>query len=251
MQNRFFAQDMAFDESMALSARSIAPSFGNDFAPEVEERKITKSASLGIGVERGEFSDTELRLRSIVDTSDSILLSENSYSHGEGRLERKTGNYQIKVESSKYTAVVTQLKELGEVTSLSESQDDITARFLSIEDQLATERARLVRYQGMFEDATDVNDKIQLSDRIFNQERTIKYLEDRLNRVDLQVEYSTVHVSIHEEQSKYAHIAFVTFADLVRKLVSSINTVLGWIFVLVPYAIIALLVWLVVRKVRR
>ena len=66
------------------------------------------------------------------------------------------------------------MKEIGEVTSFSENADDITEQFVDLETELVAEKERLARYKQMLSEATLVEDKIQLSDRIFNQERTIK-----------------------------------------------------------------------------
>ena len=51
----------------------------------------------------------------------------------------------------------------------------------------------------MLTEATAVSDKIELSDRIFNQERTIKYFEDQLKNAGTRVEYSTLYVTLTEK----------------------------------------------------
>ena len=171
-----------------------SPIYNNGFAPEVQNRQITKTASLSMDVERGTFKDAEGKLKSIVTSTDSLLLNENAqkYDDGNGRNSYYSGSYTIKVESGKYDAVVSQLKEIGEVTMFNENKDDITEQFVSVEAQLAAEKGLLERYQEMLKEATTVEDKIQLSDRIFEQERTIKYLEEQLKNANNQVTYSTI-----------------------------------------------------------
>ena len=111
---------------MAMAERGIFPSA--DFAPEVEERVILKNAYLSTEVERGTFQDAEVRLKEITSSSDSLILNENVRKHGTDRKVYYSGTYRIKVPSDKYSSVVSQLKEIGEVESFSESADDVTGR---------------------------------------------------------------------------------------------------------------------------
>ena len=101
---------MARDEGMASSqkmayAPSIAPYPSGNFAPEVTERKITKSSSLTTEVERGEFEASEKKLKDIVKASDAYLLNENVHKYESGRREYYQGAYTLKVDTKKYDSV--------------------------------------------------------------------------------------------------------------------------------------------------
>lgn len=248
----------AYDSSYAMEESAVArgmiapsPGYYGEFAPEVEERKITKSASISNEVKRGEFKESEERLKSIVTSTDSILLYENTQKYGKGRTSYYTGYYTLKVEAGKYNAVLSPLKQIGEVTSFSESQDDITGQYNNLQINLEVEKERLKRYKEMFSEAKDVSDKIELNDRIFNQERTVKYLEDALKNVGQQVEYSTISVTLTEKQSGYAGVALVKLSELVKKFVGSVNSLLSLLFLAIPYAVAALVIWLGYKLVRK
>lgn len=243
---------IAADSKMGIGMPS--PIYYDDgIAPEVQDRKITKSASLATEVERGTFQEAESKLKGIVKTADAFLLNENAqkYEYGDGRRSYYSGTYTIKVEEEKYEAFVGQLKQIGEVTSFSESADDITEQFVDLESELASEKERLARYKQMLSEATTVEDKIQLSDRIFNQERTIKYLEEQLQSTGERVSYSTVYVTIAEKQSEYVDAVLVKFSELVTRFINSLNSLLKLVVGLIPYAIVALLAWLGWKKYRK
>ncbi|MBU0460341.1 MAG: DUF4349 domain-containing protein [Nanoarchaeota archaeon] len=223
----------------------------NDFAPEIEDRKITKTSSISTEVERGEFHNTELKIRAIVEGTNSYLLNENSYKNGRNKNSYYSGNYQIKVPTKKYSLAIDQLKALGEVQSFNENARDITGSYTNTQTELEVEKARLERYEEMYRKATEISDQIELNDRIFNQERTIKYLEQSLENKDLQVEYTTISLNVQEEQSGYINVALVKFSELIEKLVDSFNSLLALIFWILPWAIIAIIVWFGVRFVRK
>lgn len=256
--NTMGQSDMDYAESYARGGASapsmtiMPPYYGNDdFAPDVVKRIVTKSASLSTEVERGDFMAAEQRLKGILASANTILLSENVQKQDTERRQYLQGWYQIKVDVKDYDSVVAQLKTLGEVQSFTENSDDITGQYTSVADQLATERTRLARYQQMYSEATRVEDKININDRIFNQEMQIKYLEDQLANLGQRVEYSSISLTLTEERSEYADIAITTLSQLVRDLVQSVNNILSLLFVIVPWVILAAIGWLIWKKVRR
>jgi hypothetical protein len=243
--------DMAYAESSRGSIGIYPPIYGgDDFAPEEEERKITKSASLSTEVERSDFEDKQARLKASINTYEAILLNENVYTYGDDFDEYKVGSYSIRVETENYAALLDELKSFGEVTSFSENADDITGQYISTEKELEAERARLERYKEILAESSSTEEKLNIADRIFDQERRIKYLEDALLNQDKRIEYTSIYFTLQEEQSDFAGIAFTKFGELIRSLVNSLNSLLNLIFVLIPYAIALLVIWVMVRMVR-
>ncbi|MBI3035184.1 DUF4349 domain-containing protein [Candidatus Woesearchaeota archaeon] len=253
-------EKLAFSESKMASSDAMysrgygiippAPSYG-DFAPDIQDRKITKSSGISIEAETGSFKDAESRLKSIIRSSGSYLLNENVNKHDSGWESYYSGNYQIKVDTKKYNDVIAQLKNIGEVKSFSENAEDVTGSYKNLEIEINAEKQRLLRYNKMYDEAALTADKIQLSDKIFEQERTIKYLEDSLRNMDQRVDYSTIYITLTEKQPKYSNIKFVEFSELVRRLVASINSLLSLIFVAAPYAVAAAIAWVAVRLFRK
>jgi len=239
------------DSGYAQEMASVSYRGGGDFAPEVEERKVTKTTSLSSEIERGEFKSAETKLKAIVITTDSYLLNENSQKYGVDRNAYLYGSYTIKVDVNKYDAVIEQLKDLGEVQSFSENAQDITGRHTSLTQDLAAEKSRLQKFQAMYNSATEIEDKIQLTDKIYDLERRISSYEDALENIDNRVEYSTVYVTLTEERSGYANVMFVKFSELVRGFVDSVSGLFTLIFWVIPWALAALVLWWIVRIVRK
>src|SRR3989338_4677920 len=140
---------------------------------------------------------------------------------------------------------------IGKVTLFSQNKDDITEQYVNQEIELGVEKQRLLRYQQMYAEATVIVDKIDLNDRIFEQERRVKYLEDALRNDDQRVDYSTINVMLMEEQSSYATIVWVKFSNLVRMLVESVNSLLTLLFVVLPYAVVIGIGLFLVRVLRK
>jgi len=249
-RDSFAMNDSAMYSKSMESAGGYGLSYSQDFAPEVEDRKITKNSSLSLEVKGGEFTFADSKVKSIVSSSDSIVLNESLNTRKNGNKEEFYASYSIKVESSKLDSVVSQLREIGKVTYFTENENDITGSYTNREIELEVERERLLRYQEMYNSAEKISDKIELNDRIFNQERTIKYLEDSLKNMDQRVDYSTINLNISEKYS-YSNIALVKLSDLVRSFVNSVNALLKFLFVIIPFAIVGWIIYLVTKKNRK
>ncbi len=221
------------------------------FAPEAEDRRVTKTATLSTEIGRGKFEETGSKIKSILSASNSYLLNENIGKYDVGETAYYHGNYAFKVEVQKYEAVITQLKQIGEVKSFTEQSLDVTGTYTNLQTELEAERARLERYKQMLADAELIADKIELNDRIFDQERTAKYLEEALQNQDQEILYSTIQLRIDEKRSDFAGMAFVSFGQLISNLVSSSSNLLELLFSVLPWAVVIALIWIGVRWIKK
>jgi len=222
----------------------------NNFAPDVTDRKIVKTSNLGIEVKLGKFSQTDSMMRDIIKSSSSFILNENIYSSKVNSKDVYTGSYTIKVETSKLDQITNQLKTLGKITSYNQGADDVTGQYTNVKIELQVEKERLERYKQLYEDAKTMEDKINLNDRIFNQERTIKYLEDSIKNIDERVDYSTIYLTINE-RSDYIYIAFVKLSELVSSFVGSLNSLLRLIFLVLPWAVLGGVIYAIIRLTKK
>ncbi|MBW3014819.1 DUF4349 domain-containing protein [Candidatus Woesearchaeota archaeon] len=233
----------------AEAPRAAAKYDSDDAGSGAVERIITKDASLSTEVERGTFHFWQDELKKIIAASDSILLNENVNKYDSGWKEYYRGYYQIKVPTVKYDEVIAELKTLGEVESFRETATDVTESYLDLNTELEVEKERLKRYQAMYDEAVEVADKIELNDRIFNQERRIKYLEERIENIDQRVDYSQVYFTLDEKRSEYAYVALVKFSELVRGIVDSLNALLKLFFWAAPWLMVYIIYRIIKKKV--
>lgn len=237
---------MDSNEEMMMSGKQISsftpqPWDDSSFNPEIEDRILTQTTYLSSEVRRGRFEETDEELKNIVNQTNSFLLNESVVKYDNDSRQYYSGSYSIRVETSKYNVVIADLKKLGEVREFNKSIDDITDGYTKLTIELGAEKDRLSRYEALYRESRDVEDKLALSDRIYNQERIIKYYEDRLNGFDEKVEYSNIQLQLNEKHSNYTGIKFVNFGTLINNLVSGINNLLVALFFLVPYGLLVLL----------
>lgn len=217
-----------------------------DFAPQVEEREIAKTASLQSKVDRGDFDQKNTQTHSIIQSQSGFILNENV------RETRgaKRGDYSIKIPRDNYQSTIDQLKQLGEIQAFTENAIDVTARMVNNDLELELEKERLIRLNSLYTSRASLEDKLRLEQAIFDQERKIKYLEDALKNLDQRVVYSTISFSLHEEESALADLRFVGFGDLIKTFVQSLKSLLYFLFAILPWAVVIGLIWWLVHWIR-
>jgi len=240
----------SYDKSYGGSG-SLYPTSNQDFAPDIEERQLIKTSSLSVETKRGEFDRVQSGVNNIVKASGAFVLSENFQVLGKGSQAYKTNNYQIKIETSKYDSVVAQLRELGGIVSFSETATDITGAIANKQVEIAAEKERLRRYEALVGSSGNLNDKITLTDRIFEQDRRIKYLEAALQGSQQQVAYSTISLKLQEKAPALYGVALVGIGELFKTLVGSLNALLYFLFGVLPWAVAAGIIYGIIMLIRK
>jgi len=215
--------------------------YEDGFAPESFERKVTKTASSSVEVKRGEFKSSSDSLKDYILDAEGILISENVNSIGEGMNKRMTSYYSVRVSEDKYESFILDVKSLGEVESFNENVEDIIGDYIDLSYRIEFEKNRLEKYEGLFDEADSIGEKLSLTDRIFQQERTIKYLEDALDRKDLKIEYVSVNINLNEKSSGFVGVSIVTFSRIVKSFVDSFNQLVLLVVWIIPWVLLIFL----------
>ena len=54
-----------------------------------------------------------------------------------------------------------------------------------------------------------------------------------------------------EKRSDYTNIVIIGISDMIESLVESLNNLINWIFVILPWLVAAGILWLIVRFIRK
>lgn len=226
----------------------IPPHYDDGFAANINERIKTKYGNLEVEVENKQFKSTENQLKELIKSSNSILLDENVNKYGEESKSYYYGYYTIKVETTKYDEIISELKLLGEVQSFNENVDDITNYYQDITTNLETEKSRLERYKELYSQAEEIEDKLALEDRIFNQERSIEYLENQIENANEKVDYSTINFRLKEKAPTFANIKFIEFKEVAKSFIDSINHLITLLVIVIPWLILLFVIRIIWKK---
>ncbi len=234
----------------------IPPVFADDFAPEAEERKIVRNASLQI-----EVSDTESARKEVEAKIAKLKGHVTNLRSREARAGVLSYNITIRIPADNLSKAMDDLISMGVKKSESINEQDITAQYMDTENRLKNLEVRRDRLRELMDRKTDnLSDVLQIDRELSNVQQQIENFERTLRRHDANVLFSTITLSLQPEpQIGDFHTPEWTvqksWKHSVNDLIASLKTIFDGALRLLVFAPIwfpiLLFLWSIQRFVRR
>lgn len=231
--------------------------------------KIIREARIEMQTEN--YSEDMAALEELVTSMGGFITSreewgsEQSAETGENP---RTLSLTLRIPSDQLDAFVEQAKQVGIVTASSISETDVTDQYTDTDRRLQAYQKQYDRVLEMMDQATTVEELIQIESELSRLEMEIESCQGTLNYWDARVNYSTVYIYVDEvrraisanpslgERMRTALAnSWDDFTqgcqDLVVNLYAAIPYIAVWIVVLAAAGGIAVLIVRKVRKGRR
>lgn len=268
--------EMKYDYEMGVTEESMdfmeadpntAGGLGDgNAAPANTARKLIRNVDLSLETREFDKAVEEInalvsRLGGYIEYSD---ISGRSLDY-RGDYYRRSANFVARIPAEKLGEATGSIEEICNVTSRSESVNDITDTYYDVDGRLRTLRVEEERLLALLEKAEKLEDMLTIESHLSNVRYQIESLTGQLNRYDSQVNYSTVSMYLQEVveytekqvepigfgqrigQSFKNSLSFI--AEFGEGLVITLVTVLP--FLLVYGGIAAVVVVIVIKAVRR
>ena len=159
--------------------------------------KLIRRAEISIQTEQ--FDQSKAALDQLVAECNGYF--ENSSEYGGSRRDvnaSRRGEYTVRVPAEKYDQFLSQTGELGYVTSMNASSEDVGERYYDTEARLKTQRTKQERLLALLEKAETMEDIITLENALSEVEYQIEQYSSELNRYDALVGFSTFNIYLNE-----------------------------------------------------
>ncbi|HYU56736.1 MAG TPA: DUF4349 domain-containing protein [Actinomycetota bacterium] len=212
--------------------------------------RIVKTASLAVEVEQGAFSDRFERV-SLIAGRFGGYVSSSSVSG----TEERGGTIVIRVPAVSFERALADLRRLGEVTEEEISGEDVTDQFVDLEARLRNWRAQEAVLLDLMERARTIRDTITVQNQLQQVQLTIEEIQGQLRLLDDRTSLSTISIVLTEPgaavpkpgEGPSIGRAWRDALDGFLAVIAAVIVGLGYA---VPLALMALLVWVVVRRQR-
>lgn len=231
----------------------------------VTERKLIKTVD--IAAETEEFDTLVPGLQKQVEALGGYIESNQVYEIGsyyvDDHMEKqRCANMTARVPKEKLDGFLEQVGEQTNVTSRSETVEDVTLQYVDLESHkkaLLTEQERLLE---LLAQAESVEDIIAIEGRLSEVRYQLESMESQLRTYDNKIDYSTVYLSIQEVR-KYSAPQDASIGQRIsRGFIKSLEDIgfgiqdLAIGFVIdIPYIVLGIViiavVVLILRKVRK
>ncbi len=255
------------DGAGGAASDSSAPSAGRDIV-------TTASATVTVG-------DVDAAARTIADTAaahggyvESMSIGSNGTVYPVDPLQTDTTGVApdmmpypsptdgawitVRVPADQLTEVVGSLDELGKVTATNVDRQDVTSQTVDLQARIDAAQASVDRLTALMGQAQNVSDLIAAESALSERQALLESYQQQLKMLDDQVAMSTLSVTLTPEVEPVTADP-AGFGDGLAAgwngLVATLNGIVVAIGFLIPWlavaAIAAVIVWLIVRTVRR
>ena len=258
-----------YDSGWVQTAPAEAPSAP---MPAPENRETQTGSNLpanvkliyraNIELESTEFDTAVSGLNELVSKMGGYF-EQSELNNYEGRYRH--GYYTVRVPAENFDAFCEGVGSLCKLNNISRSAEDVSEAYYDLESRLATQQTKLERLQSLLKKADVMEDIIELESAISDTELTIEQLTGSLRKYDSLVGYSTVSIYLSEVYKltvvEEPAIGFgaklaAAFKSGTSRFVDNLGDFVigfarGWVGWLIFLAIVAVIVLLVRRGVRR
>ena len=170
----------------------------NSASGTVDSAKIIYTADLSI--ETQDFDWSQQQLNETLSDVDGYMESSNEYTDSTDNT--RTLSLTLRVPKGYYSAFLGVAENvLGNVTSKSESADDVTTQYLDIEARLDNLTAQRTRLQELQASADALSDLLQIESSLSDVQYQIESYQSQLNWYANQVQYCTVNITLNEVET--------------------------------------------------
>lgn len=273
----FAAEGGYYDEpAMAMEAESYMDSDSSSFNGS-DAVEVTQSASTSLKQQTDRKLIRTVRLS--VETTDYDNLYKNvvsMISQLGGYIEQidesletwnepntRNTNMVIRIPKSVDDQLINEITTNSNVTSRSESVDDVTLDYVDMESHKKTLMAERDRLMAFMEQAADIEEMISIEARLSDVQYQIESMESQLRTYDNKIEFTTIHLDINEvarivpkpKETFWSRIS-VGFKEDLLGVWNGIVSIVEWIIIHIPSLvmtaiIIALICLFIVKPIKK
>ena len=197
-------------ESSDGSGIDIQESSPSVTAKQIENDKLIYTCNLSI--DTLDFDETLKTLSGLIEKNEGFIETEeysdgNSYDYYSYYYVEDTSKHNqytatIRIPSNKYKTFLNDAQSLGDIRSKNANVENVSQEYSDLNVSLEIYEAAYDRYMKLLEEATDEDYALELQQKITDTQIEIAKIKTRLNKIDTDVSYSFVNISIREV-SKY------------------------------------------------
>ncbi|MGL5257768.1 MAG: DUF4349 domain-containing protein [Proteocatella sp.] len=171
----------------------------------------------------------------------SSQVSGNDYGYSGG----KSGSIVARIPSEKLNQFLNASKSFGNISSQSQSIEDITMRYTDVEARQKSLQVEFDRLLELVKKADKLEDVIRLEERLSQIRYELDSLKSQIKGMDNDVSYSTINMDIYEvallessDESKISDRIKSAFSKSLYNLENDIKNIIVGLFAAIPYIVV-------------
>ena len=212
--------------------------------------KIIKNGQVELRVERDTFGESVDEVMLLARRFGGSVQSTAIDDSGDGR-----GTVIVRVPSDRFEDALTELRDIGRIESQFVDTQDVTDEFVDLEARIRNARTAEHVLLNLMDEATTIADTIRVQNQLERVQENIERMRGRLRVLEDQTSFSTLAVDVVEEGAPKedpdeAGTLIKAWRDAVDGFMGVVSGVIVASGVVLPIALMALIVGLLVRRMR-
>ncbi|HOR46805.1 MAG TPA: DUF4349 domain-containing protein [Caldisericia bacterium] len=246
------ATDMAATAEYAGSAPSPVPTAsipGNTAKPIGIKQMMKKDGNVSLKADKPQ--EAANAIISIATKFGGDVLSMQS----SGEKTSQYFNITIRVPSQKFDNAMQEVLKLGDKASVTTSSEDVTGEYIDMKSRLDSRTRKREALLTMLTKADKIGDLLSIHDRIADVEQEIESIKGQMQYLEGMTSYSRITVDISPKDGLISTDSPSGFVDGLGKIWVAFQKAILWLLmiiaVLIPFGIITLLVYFIVKASRK
>jgi hypothetical protein len=212
--------------------------------------KVIKNGEVELRVERDTFGESVDEVMLLARRFGGSVQSTAIDDSGDGR-----GTVIVRVPSDRFEDALTELRDIGRIESQFVDTQDVTDEFVDLEARIRNARTAERVLLDLMDEATTIADTIRVQNQLERVQENIERMRGRLRVLEDQTSFSTLAVDVVEEGApkedpEEAGTLIKAWRDAVDGFMGVVSGVIVASGVVLPIAVMALIVALLVRRMR-
>lgn len=169
-----------------------------------------------------------------------------------------SGFYTLKIPADKLDDFLQKIDSDGNIVSLSKNAENITRRYNETKDEIDFLNKQQKRLSELLDQAKDVSEIIAIEEKQMEVEQQLKNYNNQLNDMNMDVDYSTVYLSIEKvsmlsaKNPGFGSQVLSALRNTWIVMIQGLGDILIFIIYLLPWLLVlALIVWLIRRVLKK
>lgn len=211
---------------------------------EKSKRKLIRNVSLN--VETYDYAGLTQSIENQVSSLGGYI--ESCSMSGEEKKSSRTASYVLRVPAAKADEVIASVAGSSNVTSRSESVEDVTLTYVDIQSRKESLQVEYDRLEELLKDAETIEELIYIEQRLSEVRYEIQSIESQLRTYDDKVDYTTINLSVREvreytEPPKPEPVTFgqrltESFVNAIVNVFEGIQNFVIFLVAVIPYLIV-------------
>ena len=225
----------------------------SEFTGETTERKIIKNASLNLETQDFDTTLNEIKLR-VNQFGGYISSSSLRGNKSEGS---RYANFVCRIPADKYESFLSSADEAGNVTYLSESEQDVTNQYIDLDARIKNLEAQYKKLNELLNKAETLDEMLTIENYIYDIQYQLDSYKGRMKALEGQIAYCTVSVNVSEvavftaPKDSFLSRLGAAFGGMWGNFLDFLQDLSVFIIYAIPYIILAVIAIIVIKLIKK